>query len=123
MIHHKPAWLLGNEAQSAVLSDAEDFLVKNQNDIRLALQVIGQEELATEFGAQTKAFPLVSAQLHELGALVERIRSQLARAPACIVKPNKACPPDLDAAMRWLGARLEDLSTRIHRVLSEERML
>lgn len=96
-------------AATLVLPDLRDFTLGNVDLIDWLLRASYAEEQLAAFYRLVEDFHDDCAVLDEAYSILSEIRDQLRGLPVHIPFAHLRARPDLDASIRWLGARLDEL--------------
>lgn len=94
---------------SLVLSDLRDFTLDNVDQLDWLLRASCADEQLAALHRLVEDFHDDSAFLEDAYLILREIRDQLQELPIHNPFALLWARPDLDASIRWLGARLDDL--------------
>jgi hypothetical protein len=111
--HHIPTSnTVGSKSPSEVLTA---FLQRNQETLVQILRLIGEDPAAERVAALTTRCAIQGARMRQAVADLEYAEECLAEAPVSLEHVSSPGWSDLDAALRWMGARLSDFNIQMSR--------
>jgi len=100
-------------AHLEVIDDVRDFAEICGRELIRILGVIGGEAEASQLRVLTDGTRTGDIQVASIRTTVVALRNRLASAPSDVGLADACCGPDFDAALRWHGARLDELLARL----------
>lgn len=96
-----------------VIDYVRDFTETSGRELIRILGVIGGEEEASQLRVLTDGTRTGGIEVASIRTTVVALRNCLASAPSDVGAANACCGSDFDAALRWHGARLDELLAKL----------